>query len=175
MHISIKMLEEFLTIAKSNTKKSIETCGVLSGYFKKGVFHVSTLIVPKQEATSNTCEAINEEEIFLTQDKRGLFQLGWIHTHPSQSCFMSSVDLHTHYSYQVMLQEAIAIVMAPMDATRKYGIFRLSDPEGVQVIKQCQKRGFHSHEKPADGGAIYKQCDHVIMDPALGFEVIDLR
>lgn len=24
-------------------------------------------------------------------------------THPSQSCFMSSVDLHTHYSYQVRL------------------------------------------------------------------------
>ena len=22
-------------------------------------------------------------------------------THPSQTCFMSSVDLHTHYSYQV--------------------------------------------------------------------------
>jgi len=24
-------------------------------------------------------------------------------THPSQGCFMSSVDLHTHYSYQVHL------------------------------------------------------------------------
>lgn len=26
-----------------------------------------------------------------------------IQTHPTQTCFMSSVDLHTHYSYQVLL------------------------------------------------------------------------
>lgn len=25
-----------------------------------------------------------------------------LQTHPSQGCFMSSVDLHTHYSYQVL-------------------------------------------------------------------------
>jgi STAM-binding protein len=69
---------------------------------KKGTFYVSTLIIPKQEATSDSCQTLNEEEIFDSQDKRGLFQLGWIHTHPSQTCFMSSIDLHTHYSYQVM-------------------------------------------------------------------------
>ena len=34
-------------------------------------------------------------------------------THPSQTAFMSSVDLHTHCSYQIMLDEAIAIVCAP--------------------------------------------------------------
>ena len=34
-------------------------------------------------------------------------------THPSQTSFMSSVDLHTHCSYQLMLEEAIAIVCAP--------------------------------------------------------------
>lgn len=28
--------------------------------------------------------------------------LGHLQTHPSQTCFMSSVDLHTHYSYQVL-------------------------------------------------------------------------
>ncbi len=36
-----------------------------------------------------------------------------IHTHPTQSCFMSSMDLHTHVAYQQMLPEAIAIVCAP--------------------------------------------------------------
>ena len=39
--------------------------------------------------------------------------LGWIHTHPSQSAFLSSVDLHTHFGYQSMMPEAIAIVYAP--------------------------------------------------------------
>ena len=32
-----------------------------------------------------------------------------------QTCFLSSVDVHTHCGYQTMLDEAIAIVMAPSD------------------------------------------------------------
>ena len=32
---------------------------------------------------------------------------------PSQTVFMSSVDLHTHCSYQIVMDEAIAIVCAP--------------------------------------------------------------
>lgn len=36
--------------------------------------------------------------------------LGWVHTHPSQTAFLSSVDLHTSCMYQTMLHEAIAIV-----------------------------------------------------------------
>ena len=37
----------------------------------------------------------------------------WFQTHPTQTAFLSSVDLHTHCSYQLMLPEAIAIVCAP--------------------------------------------------------------
>ncbi|RZC53831.1 hypothetical protein C5167_012686 [Papaver somniferum] len=48
------------------------------------------------------CSTMNEEEIFEFQDKLFLFPLGWIHAHPSQTCFISSVDLHTHYSYQIL-------------------------------------------------------------------------
>jgi len=175
LHISTKMMDEFMQMAKANTLRNLETCGVLAGSLKKGTFYVSTLIIPKQEATSDSCQTVNEEEIFDTQDQRGLFQLGWIHTHPSQTCFMSSIDLHTHYSYQIMLQEAIAIVMAPTDSSRKYGIFRLADPGGVKVLQQCQRRGFHPHEEPPDGGPIYEHCSHVLMNPGLPFEVLDLR
>jgi STAM-binding protein len=42
-----------------------------------------------------------------------LLLLGWIHTHPTQTCFMSSRDLHTHAGYQVMMPESVAIVCAP--------------------------------------------------------------
>jgi len=34
---------------------------------------------------------------------------------------------------------------------RTYGIFHLSDRADVNVIKQCQQRGFHPHEEPPDG------------------------
>ncbi|KAF7144745.1 hypothetical protein RHSIM_Rhsim04G0232600 [Rhododendron simsii] len=194
LHIPVKMMEDFLRLARENTAKNLETCGVLAGSLKNRMFHISTLIIPKQESTSDSvrkllssaaitvellmplpCQTLNEEEIFEIQDTRSLFQLGWIHTHPSQTCFMSSVDLHTHYSYQVMLPEAIAIVMAPTDTSSPHGIFHLSDPSGVSVIRNCQQRGFHPHEEAEDGSPIYEHCSHVYMNERMKFDVVDLR
>jgi proteasome lid subunit RPN8/RPN11 len=45
---------------------------------------------------------LNEEEMVdvILGDARGIYPLGWIHTHPSQSCFMSSIDVHTQAGYQ---------------------------------------------------------------------------
>lgn len=175
LHVSVQMLECFLKLAEANTKKNLETCGVLAGLLKNSTFVVTTLIIPKQESTSDSCQTTNEEEIFNVQDERSLFPLGWIHTHPTQTCFMSSIDLHTHYSYQIMLPEAIAIVMAPTDTTRSHGIFHLSEPSGVSAIRNCQERGFHPHEEPADGSPIYEHCSHVLMNANLRFDVLDLR
>ncbi|KAL5189113.1 AMSH-like ubiquitin thioesterase 1 [Glycine soja] len=175
LHISTSMMESFMKLAKSNTDKNLETCGILAGLLKNRKFYITTLIIPKQEATSSSCQATNEEEIFEVQDKQSLFPLGWIHTHPTQSCFMSSIDVHTHYSYQIMLPEAVAIVMAPTDSSRNHGIFRLTTPGGMSVIRQCQQRGFHPHNQPPDGGPIYDTCTDVYMNPDLKFDVIDLR
>ncbi|KAJ6600284.1 hypothetical protein DFH09DRAFT_1302774 [Mycena vulgaris] len=44
-----------------------------------------------------------EEGVLQFTEWRGLVTLGWIHTRPSQSCFMSSVDLHTQAHLQRML------------------------------------------------------------------------
>ncbi|CAN4106360.1 unnamed protein product [Withania somnifera] len=175
LHVPVRLMEEFLRLARENTAKNLETCGVLAGSLKNRVFHITTLIVPKQESTSDSCQTLNEEEIFDIQDKQSLFPLGWIHTHPSQTCFMSSVDLHTHYSYQIMLPEAIAIVMAPTDTASPHGIFHLSDPAGVSVIRKCQQRGFHPHEEPEDGSPIYEHCSHVYMNANMKFDIVDLR
>ncbi|KAK6930241.1 USP8 dimerization domain [Dillenia turbinata] len=186
LHIPVRLMEDFLRLACKNTAKNLETCGVLAGSLKNRVFHINMLIIPKQESTSDSCQTLNEEEIFEVQDKQSLFPLGWIHaltvdlnftlqTHPSQTCFMSSIDLHTHYSYQVMLPEAIAIVMAPTDTASPHGIFHLSDPAGVSVIRKCQQRGFHPHEEPLDGNPIYEHCSHVYMNENSRFDIVDLR
>ncbi|TKY44723.1 AMSH ubiquitin thioesterase 1 [Spatholobus suberectus] len=166
---------KFYEACQVEYKKNLETCGVLAGLLKNRKFYITALIIPKQESTSDSCQTTNEEEIFEVQDKRSLFPLGWIHTHPTQSCFMSSIDVHTHYSYQIMLPEAVAIVMAPTDSSRKHGIFRLTAPGGMSVIKQCDQRGFHPHSQPPDGGPIYETCTDVYMNPDLKFDVIDLR
>lgn len=174
LHISTTLMDSFMKMAKSNTNKNLETCGVLAGSLKNRKFSVTALIIPKQESTSDSCQTTNEEEIFEVQDKRSLFPLGWIHTHPTQSCFMSSIDVHTHYSYQIMLPESIAIVMAPKDSSKNHGIFRLTSG-GMTVIRHCPRRGFHAHDPPVDGGPIYKQCADVYLNPKTEFDVIDLR
>ncbi|KAN0109033.1 hypothetical protein V8E52_009667 [Russula decolorans] len=135
----------FTSIASINSAKSRETRGLLLGKDKGGRYVVTTLLIPKQYATSDTC-AIEEEEL-VTQftEERSLITLGWIHTHPTQSCFMSSVDLHTHSRFQRMLQESIAVVCAP-NSTPNFGIFRLTDPLGLQTILQCTSLAtFHPH------------------------------
>ncbi|XP_057774542.1 AMSH-like ubiquitin thioesterase 2 isoform X5 [Salvia miltiorrhiza] len=144
-------------------------------HMKDGTFYVTSLIIPKQEATSNSCQALNEEEIYSIQNEESLYPIGWIHTHPSQSCFMSSIDLHTQYTYQVMVPEAVGIVLAPSDESRQYGIFRLSDPDGMNIIKECQERGFHLHKAPANGTPIYEDCPNIIFNPNLRLEIHDLR
>ncbi|KAL1554802.1 ubiquitinyl hydrolase 1 [Salvia divinorum] len=174
LHIPTELMNSFMKLAKSNTNKNLETCGVLAGSLKNRKFYITALIIPKQESTSDSCQTTNEEEIFEVQDKQSLFPLGWIHTHPTQSCFMSSIDVHTHYSYQIMLPEAIAIVMAPRDTSRKHGIFRLTSG-GMTIIRHCPRRGFHSHDPPSDGSPIYRTCTDVYMNPNLKFDVIDLR
>ncbi|XP_009304953.1 AMSH-like protease isoform X2 [Danio rerio] len=103
----------FLLLADSNTARGIETCGVLCGKLTHNEFVLTHVIVPKQSAGPDYCDMENVEELFSYQDHHNLLTLGWIHTHPTQTAFLSSVDLHTHSSYQLMLPEAIAIVCAP--------------------------------------------------------------
>ncbi|CAK7349709.1 unnamed protein product [Dovyalis caffra] len=231
LHISTTLMENFMKMAKSNTDKNLETCGVLAGSLvspdslkvigfdismynsdgpiisalqKNRKFYVTALIIPKQESTSDSDVSLHLVSIYSTElicslagisysfsclpfyvpqnlalciadlNMKGYY-LHHILTHPTQSCFMSSIDVHTHYSYQIMLPEAVAIVMAPRDSSRTHGIFRLTTPGGMSVIRQCQKRGFHPHDPPTDGGPIYKACTDVYMNPNLKLDIIDLR
>lgn len=155
--------------------------------------------------------------------QQSLFPVGWIHTHPAFDCFLSSVDIHNQYGYQVccarrhikalmpecdtrvghcprcssnrlcrprrrfqpvsdnkvgpqvMLEEAVAIVMSPRDSkNRRCGIFRLTMPGGMDLIKDCRQTGFHTHPPTSTGQKIYELCGHVrsLLPPAhQGFHV----
>jgi STAM-binding protein len=104
---------------------------------------------------------------------------------------MSSVDLHTHVGYQIMLPEAIAIVCAPSKKPRcssfilylvnfSWGVFRLTDPPGLKTITDCREKAlFHPHSIPGD--SIYRDCwrgtsdGHVREMPGAKLEIVDLR
>jgi STAM-binding protein len=165
---------DFLRVASSNTTKNLETCGILCGTLISNAFFISKLVIPEQEATSDTCDTVNESALFDYVDQHDLMTLGWIHTHPSQTCFMSSRDLHTHGGYQVQLAESIAIVCAPSKSP-DVGVFRLTDPPGLKTILGCRQSGlFHPHEVEN----VY--CDatrpgHVAELEGLEFELVDLR
>eukprot|EP00891_Asterochloris_glomerata_P004084 jgi/Astpho2/4084/e_gw1.00063.186.1_t len=177
VHVSAALMDEFLHYSCRNTAKGVESCGILAGILdeKQGAFFICTLIIPKQEGTSDTVQALNEEEIFDVQDKRSLYPMGWIHTHPTQTCFLSSIDIHTQCGYQTMLDEAVAIVMAPRDHRNKCGIFRLSTPGGLKLIQKCPERGFHTHQPTSTGQSLYELCGHVYLNPKVRHDVIDLR
>jgi STAM-binding protein len=104
---------KFLDLAELNTQRNVETCGILAGHLSQNKFFITHCIIPKQTGTSETCSTDQEHELFDIIDSNNLITLGWIHTHPSQTAFLSSVDLHTHFGYQIMIPEAVAIVCAP--------------------------------------------------------------
>lgn len=103
----------FLEIASDNTRRGLEMCGILCGTPVNNALFISCLLIPEQKCTSDTCETENETSMLEFCINQDLLVLGWIHTHPTQTCFMSSRDLHTQAGYQVMMPEALAIVCAP--------------------------------------------------------------
>lgn len=163
----------FLSIAQPNTRANLETCGILCGTLVSNALFISKLVIPDQESTSDTCETINESDLFDYVDGEDLMVLGWIHTHPTQTCFMSSRDLHTHCGYQVMMPESIAIVCAPSKGD--WGVFRLTDPPGMKTVLHCTQTGlFHPHVE----SNIYTDAlrpGHVYEAKGLEFAVVDLR
>ncbi|KAF8423859.1 hypothetical protein EV426DRAFT_601444 [Tirmania nivea] len=166
---------KFLDIAYPNTKRNLETCGVLCGTLIQNALFITRLVVPEQEVTSDTCDMKDEEELFKYVDGEDLMVLGWIHTHPMYECFMSSVDLHNHCGYQLMLPESIAVVCAPRYEP-SWGVFRLTDPPGVKTIMTCtQKSLFHPHEAGEELYTDAMRPGHVVVVNEMEFEVIDLR
>ncbi|CAO3665056.1 unnamed protein product [Umbelopsis vinacea] len=148
----LSILDRFLDIAAKNTRNNLETCGILCGHLKANELTITTLLIPKQTSTSDTCTTENEEEVFEYQDRHDLLTLGWIH---------------------LMLPEAIAIVCAPKHDPN-YGIFRLTDPPGLDVITRCREPGaFHPHPNvPIYTDAM--DLGHVRLSK-FPFDVVDLR
>ncbi|XP_077571229.1 STAM-binding protein-like A [Stigmatopora nigra] len=168
LRVPSELCQSFLRLAEANTSRAVETCGILCGKLTRNTFTVTHVIVPKQCGGPDYCDTENEEELFLIQDQYDLITLGWIHTHPTQTAFLSSVDLHTHCSYQMMLPEAIAIVCSPK--FNEIGYFRLTD-RGTNEISSCKQKGFHPHSRDPP---IFTHAGHVtISNDAVS--VMDLR
>jgi len=170
VHVPSMLMAKFISIAEPNTSSNVETGGFLSGKLAKNKFQITHLIIPKQSGTSDSFTTSEEEAFYDYQEKHDLITLGWIHTHPSQTAFLSSVDLHTHYPYQLMLPEAIAIVIAP--TYNETGFFSLTPDHGLDFIANCPQSGFHPHPKDPP---LFAELDHVVIDENSDVTLVDLR
>lgn len=169
---------KFRKLATNNTFQNIETCGFLFGkkiepkgqfpLSDKTKYQISHLFIPKQTGTSDTCTPIDEMSTMLFACQNDLIQLGWIHTHPSQTAFLSSVDMHTQFSFQVLLDSAVAIVCSDKYSQDKY--LKLTN-YGMDTVKQHlnskNSSTFFAYDKPGD-----MQVDMVENIDFVGNEVI---
>ncbi|KAK3939209.1 hypothetical protein QBC46DRAFT_388473 [Diplogelasinospora grovesii] len=167
--------KKFLEIASDNTRRRLEMCGILCGTPVNNALFISCLLIPEQKCTSDTCETENESAMLDYCIEQNLLVVGWIHTHPTQTCFMSSRDLHTQAGYQVMMPESIAIVCAPRYEP-SWGIYRLTNPPGLPHILQCQQsETFHQHSIDDIYTDAVHPPGHVYESKSLEFFVHDLR
>jgi hypothetical protein len=81
----------FTSIASINTAKNRETRGLLLGKDTGGRYVVTTLLIPKQYATSDTCAIVEEELVTQFTEERSLITLGWVRRH---LCWWTRAQAH---------------------------------------------------------------------------------
>ena len=165
------IVTRFLAIAKTNSDQGIETLGTFGGQLcnNSNRFLVTHLIIPRQVGTSDSCTMDGLEDVWEIHDKENIIFLGWIHTHPAYSVFLSSVDMHNQYEWQHMLPEAIATVCSIKDGVT--GHLRLTQA-GMAEIGDCSLTNFHPHSKQPP---LWAEADHVTTEAGSKVVIKDLR
>jgi len=133
----IDLIMMFIKKAEKNTRNSIETCGILCGIKKEAAYFITRIFMPEQKGTIDQVITLNYEGIQNYVTKNNLIVLGWIHTHPDYTCFLSSVDVHTQYGYQKLLPESIAIVYSGLrlEDSEKYFFKIINKTQGIRYLE----------------------------------------
>lgn len=107
MFVPSDLIQKFLEAVKSNTEKKHEACGYIFGIPSKKGLIVTHVFIPKQTVGTDNCETTSDGafEVARFCFDNHYCQYGWIHTHPTQDCFFSSIDLHNQYDSQKQLAE----------------------------------------------------------------------
>lgn len=74
----VELLDQFLGVARLNTLRKTETCGLLLGRLRGAGFIITTLLIPEQRGTSDTCIMESEELVVEFSTGRELLTLGWV-------------------------------------------------------------------------------------------------
>lgn len=83
----VELLDRFLGVARLNTLRKIETCGLLLGQPRGAGFSISTLLIPEQRGTPDTCIMESEELVVEFSTGRDMLTLGWVREYDLQNDF----------------------------------------------------------------------------------------
>ena len=122
-----------------------EVAGLLIGkYLKRSdVLEIWDAITGDQKSTPGFVyleeDTIAAAAEWVLRNRPGLYIVGWYHSHPGFSIFLSAIDIETQKLYQRMFPKAVALVVDPMRyaETRrlqdlKFSVFRI-DKKGKVV------------------------------------------
>lgn len=185
VEVSSNLIDVFERIAGDNSANGLETIGILAGPLDGSVapLQVTALIIPSQSCTQHGSEMRYENDVFSLQELKGLASMGWIQMRPQDSRLtLSPSAARTHAGFQIMMPEAVVIVVAPGDPSR-YRAYALTDPGGLGYVLGCASRETPLLEKVVPPGlsgagrAVSAPAKHVIvrLDGIPAMKLYDLR
>ncbi|OLS28442.1 MAG: hypothetical protein HeimC2_06610 [Candidatus Heimdallarchaeota archaeon LC_2] len=157
VYISLSAMAQMIKFDISNPGK--ETAGLLIGEEINNVVHVDEIRVGKQKGNAVHVEISDEEltmaAIEVSTREDGKVIVGWWHTHPGLTSFMSGTDVKTQSMYQALMPSAIAIVIDDVKYEKTgsindldFGVYRLIDGKSQRLeyrIKDSVEFGLNSY------------------------------
>lgn len=161
----------FSYLSLFNNKKNIETVGYLAGKeLNTSRLIITHVLLPKQQGYSDYFKVIDSNSLIDYLEENNLMTIGWIHSHPVETPYMSSSDMHYHCVFQSVLPEAIAIVYSPREMRSQ--VFNLTPNHGLKTINECRKKGLHTHSTQ---NPLIMDSHHTVTDLVGELTVKDFR
>ncbi|MBY9002245.1 MAG: hypothetical protein KGD64_15095, partial [Candidatus Heimdallarchaeota archaeon] len=151
----LKLAKHALTYANDSIpkRKWVEVIGLLTGRIRNEDTPLEQVFVenywPVDQGDAVSVEIVNQKiftEIFHKKDSEH-FIIGWAHSHPSYTPFLSGDDYRTHLRYQTFWNKAIALVIDPlMLSPEDYGIgvFRIHQDKQTYYQLSVEVEGLSS-------------------------------
>lgn len=127
----LKLAKHALAYANDSIPKKdwVEVIGLLTGKIRNEETPLEQVFVedywPVDQGDAVSVEIVDQRiftEIFHKKDSEH-FIIGWAHSHPSYTPFLSGDDYQTHLRYQTFWNKSIALVIDPlMFSPNDYGI-----------------------------------------------------
>ena len=138
-------LGKIIKHAISNLER--EVAGLLIGKHLKrnDILEVWDAITGDQKSTPGFVyleeDTIAAAAEWVLRNRPGLYIVGWYHSHPGFSIFLSAIDIETQKIYQRMFPKAIALVVDPLKYAQtrklkdlKFSVFRINSKGQVTQV-----------------------------------------